>query len=43
MQRFIELKENNELYTPEFVAGKIFQIDNSNVLENGDIVDIRKF
>lgn len=43
VQRFIELKENNELYTPDFVADKIFQIDISNTLENGNIIDIRKF
>ena len=43
VQRFIELKENNELYTPNFVADKIFQIDISNTLENGNIIDIRKF
>lgn len=43
VQRFIELKENNELYAPEFVADKIFHIDISNALENGEIIDIRKF
>ena len=43
VQRFIELKENNELYAPEFVADKIFKIDISNALENGEIIDIRKF
>ena len=42
VQRFIELKENNELYTSEFVADKIFKIDISNALENGAIIDIRK-
>ena len=43
VQRFIELKENNQLYTSEFVANKIFEIDISNALENGAIIDIRKF
>lgn len=43
VQRFKQLKENNELYTPEFVANKIYQIDISNALQNGDIIDIRKF
>jgi benzil reductase ((S)-benzoin forming) len=43
VQRFIELKENNELYTPNFVADKIYQLDISNTLENGNIIDIRKF
>lgn len=42
VQRFIELKENNELYSPEFVADKIYQLDISNALENGNIIDIRK-
>ncbi len=43
VQRFIELKENNELYSPEFVADKIYQLDISNALQNGDIIDVRKF
>ena len=43
VQRFKELKENNELYSPQFVAEKIYQIDTSNTLENGAIIDIRKF
>ncbi len=42
VQRFKELKENNELYSAEFVADKIYEIDTLNQLENGDIVDIRK-
>ncbi len=43
VQRFKDLKENNELYTPDFVAEKIFTIDVENQLENGDIIDIRMF
>lgn len=43
LQRFIDLKENNELYTPEFVANSIFKIDTENQLENGAIIDIRNF
>ncbi|KAB1159309.1 (S)-benzoin forming benzil reductase [Tenacibaculum aiptasiae] len=43
LQRFIDLKENNELYTPEYVAESIYSIDTLNKLENGDIVDIRNF
>ncbi len=43
VQRFKDLKENNELYSPEFVASRIYQIDSKNQLENGDIIDIRKF
>ncbi len=42
VQRFKELKENNELFSSEFVANKIYEIDTLNQLENGDIVDIRK-
>ncbi len=43
LQRFIDLKENNELYTPDFVADSIYKIDIENQLKNGDIVDIRSF
>ena len=42
VQRFKDLKNNNELYAPAFVADRIYQIDISNELENGDIIDIRK-
>ena len=41
VQRFIDLKKNNELYSPDFVANKIYEIDTTNALENGDIVDLR--
>ncbi len=43
VQRFIDLKENDQLYTPEYVAETIFTIDTQNKLQNGDIVDIRSF
>lgn len=43
VQRFKNLKENNELYSPEFVANRIYQIDTQNQLENGAIIDLRKF
>lgn len=42
VQRFIDLKNHNELYTPSFVAESIYTIDTENQLENGAIVDIRK-
>lgn len=42
VQRFIDLKNNNELYSPKFVADKIFTIDVENRLNNGDIVDLRQ-
>lgn len=41
VQRFKDLKENNELYAPEFVATKIYQLDISDTLQNGAIIDIR--
>lgn len=43
LQRFKDLKDNNELYTPEFVASKIYAVDSENLLKNGDIIDIRTF
>lgn len=42
VQRFIDLKENNELYTPEFVAERIFFLDSNNKLENGKTIDLRE-
>ncbi len=41
VQRFKDLKKNNELFTPQYVADKIFSIITS--LENGAIVDIRNY
>ncbi len=41
VNRFIGLKENNELYSPEFVGERIFELDHANQLKNGDILDIR--
>jgi benzil reductase ((S)-benzoin forming) len=41
LQRFKDLKENNELYTPTFVAEKIYTIDTEELLESGAIVDLR--
>ena len=43
VQRFKDLKEQNQLYTPEFVADRIYQIDQQNQLENGAIIDLRNF
>ena len=42
VQRFIALKDQNELYTPSYVAQRIYEIDSSNFLKNGDIIDLRK-
>ncbi|MCG8802909.1 SDR family NAD(P)-dependent oxidoreductase [Tenacibaculum finnmarkense] len=41
VQRFIDLKNQNKLYTPSFVADTIYKIDTQNQLSNGDIFDIR--
>jgi len=43
LQRFKDLKTNNELYTSDFVANSIYKIDINNQLNNGDIIDIRDF
>ena len=43
VQRFKDLKEQNQLYTPEFVADRIYQIDQQKQLENGAIIDLRNF
>ena len=42
VKRFKDLKENDELYSTNFVADNIYQIDTSNTLENGAIIDLRK-
>ena len=41
VQRFIDLKENKELYTPDFVAQRIFDLDTQNKLKNGETIDLR--
>ena len=43
LQRFKDLKTNNELYTSDFVANSIYKIDINNQFNNGDIIDIRDF
>ena len=43
LQRFVDLKKNNELYTPKFVSDTIYKIDTENLLESGDVIDIRSF
>lgn len=42
VQRFIDLKENNELYTPNFVAERIFSLDINEKLQNGKTIDLRE-
>ncbi|MAD98075.1 MAG: short-chain dehydrogenase [Flavobacteriaceae bacterium] len=41
VDRFIGLKQNNELYTPEYVGQRIYEMDHGQQLNNGDILDIR--
>jgi len=41
VQRFIDFYENGELYTPKFVAEKIYELDNKGELTNGLILDVR--
>ena len=43
LQRFIDLKENNQLYSPKHVAESIYTIDTTNYLKSGEIFDIRNF
>ncbi|CAM1341053.1 SDR family NAD(P)-dependent oxidoreductase [Tenacibaculum amylolyticum] len=42
VQRFIDLKNNNELYTPKFVAERIFYLDTNEKLQNGTTIDLRE-
>ncbi|CAM1370907.1 (S)-benzoin forming benzil reductase [Tenacibaculum xiamenense] len=41
LQRFVDLKENNDLYSAEYVAETIYNIALENKLENGSVFDIR--
>lgn len=41
-QRFVDLKNNNQLYSPNFVADTIYKLDVENSIESGTTVDIRK-
>lgn len=40
-QRFVALKENNQLFSTEFVAETIFKLALENKIENGQTIDIR--
>ena len=42
VERFIAMKENNELASPDSVAQLIYEIDTDNSISNGEIVDVRK-
>lgn len=41
-QRFVDLKENNQLYTTEFVANTIFDFVTNEKLVSGETVDVRE-
>lgn len=41
-QRFVDLKENQQLYTPEYVAQTIFELITNHKLISGETVDIRQ-
>ena len=41
LQRFIDLKENGQLYSPEFVANAIYNLQQSGRLLHGETIDIR--
>ncbi len=41
VQRFIDLYEHGDLFTPKQVAEKIYRLDKSGELKNGRILDIR--
>lgn len=43
VSRFIDLKENNQLLSPQFVADKLILLLDSNKTENGGLYDIRDF
>lgn len=40
-QRFVNLKENNQLFSPDFVATTIFNFISQNNLTSGETIDIR--
>ncbi|MDP6922506.1 MAG: SDR family NAD(P)-dependent oxidoreductase [Lutibacter sp.] len=43
VQRFIDFYENGALSSPEKAAAKIYELDCSGRLENGDIIDLRNY
>jgi len=43
VQRFKNLKKNNELSSPQEIAESIYLIDTNNQIESGKIVDVRNF
>ncbi|MDY0779635.1 (S)-benzoin forming benzil reductase [Tenacibaculum sp. IB213877] len=43
LQRFIDLKENKQLFSAEFVAKTIYTLEQQNKLINGETIDVRDF
>ncbi|TYP98811.1 benzil reductase ((S)-benzoin forming) [Tenacibaculum adriaticum] len=43
LQKFIDLKENKQLFSTEYVAETIFKLDTENRINSGNIIDIRDF
>ena len=41
VQRFIDLHDQGNLFTPKQVAEKIFQLDQAGELKSGRILDVR--
>lgn len=41
VDKFVEIHKNEQLFSSDFVAAKIFVIDTDNLIENGSIMDIR--
>lgn len=42
VDKFKELKENDQLYKPEYVAQRIFDILNSDQMKSGETIDLRE-
>ncbi|MGO2101409.1 MAG: SDR family NAD(P)-dependent oxidoreductase [Psychroflexus halocasei] len=42
VDKFKELKKNDQLYKPEFVAQRIFDILNSDQMKSGETIDLRE-
>ncbi len=43
VERFIEMKKNNDLSTPEQIANLVYKIDHDVSIKNGEITDVRDF
>ncbi len=43
VQKFIDLKETNKLFSPDFVAKTIYELQTTNQLIDGETIDLRNF